>query len=68
MKLRTTYFECQICHKECSWADTGELCWGQTICDDPSSDDEHHSCEGHRETLDWCCNRPGARKYIPKPI
>ena len=64
-----SYLPCQ-CTSDCNWlgAYPDEPCWGQVYKQDEDSEgNEFHACEGHNETLGWCCNAVTARKYIPEP-
>jgi hypothetical protein len=63
-----SYLPCR-CGSDCNWltAYPDEPCWGQVDKQDEDPDgNESHGCQGHRETLDWCCNSATARKYIPE--
>ena len=60
-----TYLVCG-CGNDCNWIDEAEPCWGQVeMEDDDDEGNQWHTCEGHREMLDWCRNSQTARKYIP---
>lgn len=64
-----SYLRCR-CGCDCNWLDAypHEPCWGQVDKQDEDSEgNESHACEGHSETLDWCCNSATAQKYIPEP-
>jgi hypothetical protein len=60
-----TYRRC-ACGSDCNWIDDEEQCWGQVDMEDEDDEgNQWHTCEGHREMLDWCRNSQTARKYIP---